>query len=235
MQGITLSLQDAKELAWALVPHTSDDKVTPVLRNVALGGDLGNFAYATDRYTVGRFDLTNMVDGDMPTEMILIPGKALAAVRSLGPTTLPNSLFASEYLIRFETIEVASVNYVLAKAIWRTEDQGDMVQWMRSWLVPTSVGNFPPVSRLFTVTPGVDTYRTHLMAEHVDKFTRYAAHIESPIRITLTERVNQKDSPVLVEIGRRFKGLIQPTIVLDSFGFGDDLAFDNAKKNEASE
>lgn len=239
MPGITLTLHDAKRLAAALVPHISKDPVSPVLDNVVLGGNRGNFAYATDRYTVGRYDLTNVIVGEVPEEDFFIPKAVLSAIRSLGPTTLPNEIVMENYQLRIETLEVDKLTYIVAKIIWHYEDGSDMVHWMRTWHAPTSDRRRPPffplVDRLFAETyPGADRWRTHLDAEHLEKFTGYARLVSSPIRLTMTgpNNMGKAESPILVEIGTRFKGLIQPIMVMDHHGFGADLAVDNVTRRD---
>ena len=239
MPGITLTLHDAKRMAAALVPHISKDAVTPVLGGVVLGGKRGNFAYASDRYTVGRYDLTNVVIGDMPEDDFFIPKTVLSAVRSLGPATLPNEIVMENYQLRIETLEVDNLTYIVAKIMWRYEDGSDMVHWMRTWHSPTNdkrrPSTFPAVDRLFAEAyPGAKRWRTHLGAEHLEKFIGYARLVSSPIRLTMTGPSNsgKEDSPIVVEIGTRFKGLIQPIMVMDHHGFGADLVMDNATRRD---
>lgn len=237
MPGITLTLHDAKRLAAALVPHISKDDVTPVLGGVVLGGNRGNFAYATDRYTVGRYDLTNVIVGDMPEEDFFIPKAVLSAVRSLGRATLPNEIVLENYQLRIETLEVDKLTYIVAKIMWHSEDGSDMVHWMRTWHAPASkTSGFPPVDRLFAEAyPGADRWRTHLDAAHLEKFIGYARLVSSPIRLTMTgpNNMGKMDSPIVVEIGNRFKALIQPVMVMDNHGFGADLAVENLMRREA--
>ncbi len=235
MPSVMMGLLDAKQLAAALVPHASRDDVTPVLTQIALGGEHGQYAVATDRYTVGRYDLTNVVIGDMPTEVVLIPWHALAALRTLGKATLPNNIDMLNYRVVFDTLTVGKLTYLQAKVLWHDEALGDMVHWMRTWLIPSSYGNFPPVAKLFRGVKAGGS-QVNLGPEHVTKFTGYAKTINSSMRVTLTEGTNEaRLSPILVEVGKRFKGLIQPYRPLDADQFGPDLLAENAKLDAEAE
>jgi len=217
MPGITLSLRDAKNIAAALVPHASGDKVTPVLMNIAFGGSLGNYAVATNRYTVGRYDLTNIID-DMPEETFLIPAKVFSIVRQIGPATLPDELYMDNYQLRIETLTTQeNVDYILLKVLWHYEDGSDMVHFMRTWRLPNWGGshNFPPVHRFFDdAVLSTDRVQANLSAKYLDPFVSYAKHIDRPLLFSMIEPgagiMNRTLSPVLVEIGHRFKGFIQP-------------------------
>lgn len=230
MPSVMMGLLDAKLLASALVPHASKDNVTPVLQHIVLGGHRGNYAYATDRYTVGRYDLTGIIIGEMPTEEFFIPATVLSAVRSLGDATLVRLHAPMHYRVVFETLEVGSVKYLQAKVLWHSEELGDMVHWMRTWDMK-SVNYFPPVERLYRTLKAGDVTSTLLSPEHVTKFTGYAKTIRETMLVTLTSGGlgGDKLSPLLVEIGRRFKGLLQPNLLFNREPLGPDLIAENAK------
>lgn len=235
MPSVTMGLLDAKLLASALVPHASKDDVTPALKQIALGGEHGQYAIATDRYTVGRYDLTNVVIGDLPTEVFLIPRDVLSAVRSLGGATLVRLHDEHNYRVVFETLEVGKIRYIQAKVIWHSEELGDMVHWMRTWDQP-AISNFPPVARLFRQVKAGGGPAVLLGPEHVDKFTGYARAMGTKMLVTMTEGSGERRlAPLLVEIGPRFKGLIQPNILLHREGLGPDLIAENEALDKLAE
>lgn len=237
MSSLVLPLLDAKQMSHALTPHASRDGFTPTLTMIAVGGDHGPFAYATDRYTVGRYDLTNIIIGEVPAEPFLIPAKALAAVGSIGPASLPDPGGMSDYTVRFEESEQGSIRFVTVTVLFRMEFEGEEIfvpRWLRTWATVSKPGNFPPVWNLFDQFLPASRERTHLGGDHLSKFTGYAkAYRLGAIRITLSAAKSEGvNGPVLVEIGNRFKGLIQEYRVLDHDRFGKDLAEDNRSKDE---
>lgn len=238
MPRFTMPLLDVKNMALALLPHVSRDNVTPVLTHVAVGGEHGQFAYATDRYTVGRYDLTNIVD-DLPDEEMLIPWKALAAIRSLGGSVLPFD--QREYTVEFDKFTSATgISYVQVLVQWNTETGVETLSdthYVRMWQVSKSYGNFPAVRRFFTdFLPG-EMSRVMLGGEHLSKFAGYAKAFGGldTMRITLAEGSRENRlNPHLIEIGPRFKGLIQPYLPLrdNQEYFGNDIAAENKKADE---
>lgn len=228
MPSVMMGLRDAKLLASALVPHASTNDITPALKNIVLGGQNGQYAYATDRYTVGRYDLTGVVD-DLPEQELYIPRGLLSVIRSLGRA----SLVHDEHLYRLlvETLEVGKVKYIQAKIVLHDEELGDTVHWMRTWDSLAASG-FPPVGRLFNDLVAGGDGTVLLGPEQVEKFTRYAMSIRERVAVTFTESstftVTNKLSPLLVEIGPRFKGLLQPNIMTERFGLGADILAENA-------
>lgn len=235
MPSVTMGLIDAKNLAAALVPHASGDGYTPVLGHIALGGSHEKYAVASDRYTVGRYDLTGIIIGDLPTEEFLIPAKILSAVRALGPSTLADMHAPLNYRVVVETLDVGKLSYYQAKVLWHDNELGDIVHWMRTWVRTASVGTFPPVDRLFRLVKVGTNPTAMLSPEHVDKFTRYARSIGEKVVVTMTEGSGEKvNSPLLVEIGRRFKGLLQPNLIIDRHGLGPDLIAENVAADEAA-
>ena len=232
MTGITLSIPDAKHIAAALLPHTDLKGFTPVLRCIVIRD---GFAYASDRYTVGRYDLTNLID-DLPDEDFMIPGEVFSAIqRGLGNTTLPNTLFEPSYRVRIETVGFGEARYIQAKVVWQSEDLGEMLHWCRTWDY-RDWGTFPVVDRLFNeVMPGADRWRVQLGPEHLSKFLPFANLIRSNLRLTMTGlKLGKVESPILVECGPRFKGLVQPILDPNGTGFGTDLAVQNATATDAA-
>lgn len=225
MPSVMMGLRDAKLLASALVPHASTHDITPALKNIVLGGQNGQYAYATDRYTVGRYDLTGVVD-DLPEQELYIPRDLLSVIRSLGRA----SLVHDEHLYRLlvETLEVGKVKYIQAKIVLHDEELGDTVHWMRTWDSLAASG-FPPVGRLFNDLVAGGDGTVLLGPEQVEKFTRYAMSIRERVAVTVTDSPRTgKLSPLLVEIGPRFKGLLQPNIMTQRFGLGADILAENA-------
>lgn len=238
MPRFTMPLLDVKNMALALLPHVSRDQVTPVMTHVALGGDNGQFAYATDRYTIGRYDLTNIVD-DLPDEEMLIPWQTLAAIRSLGKAVLPFE--QHQYTVEFEKFTSATgISYVQVLVMWNVETGDETLSdchYVRMWQVSKSYGNFPAVRKFFAdFLPG-KVERIALGGDHLGKFTGYAkAYGADAMRITLADTSDGRSrlAPHLIEIGPRFKGLIQPYTLFDTQDprYGRDLAADNKKADE---
>lgn len=229
MPRITLRLTDAKELARAIAPHASRDDVTPVLTGIAVGGEHGSFAYSTDRYTVGRYDLTNvLMDDGVPDEEMWIPRAALSWVMTIGKAWFLNP-FTPGYIVHFETVHRDSklgASYTSVTLEWRGEEVTE-VHAMRTFPANGAKGNFPPVSRLFREFVRGATDRTTLKGEHLDKFVGYSKYAREIMQVTLPEAPLR---PVLIEIGKRFKGLIQPHLAIGPDPFGTDLAADNAER-----
>lgn len=231
MTMLSMPLLDAKRLAAALLPHISKDTVTPVLTHVAFqrGSEGGVFAYATDRYTVGRYDLTNIVD-EIPDGM-MIPRHVLAAVAVLGKATLPRALV--DYRIEFEKFDSPSgFTYFSATAIWHNADEMEDTHWMRRWDATRTTMYFPPVEKFFAEFLPGEVSVVGLTPEQVEKFTGYARSIGfTPMKVTLaSDEDGKRMAPHLIEIGDRFKGLIQPNLMLGDTGYGTNLAAENVKR-----
>lgn len=232
MTTLVLRLDDMKELSTAISPHVSTDGVTPVLTGVVIGGRFGNYAFASDRYTVGRFDLANILDGDAPEEDFFIPGVALKAIAAVGRTTLPNEIYYGHYRVHLEYLEVGKLHYLQARIVWNDEgEEPEMTHWMRTWLVPSSKGAFPSVHKFFERITSSPMARVVVNGAQLEKFTTYAKFKGEGMRISSTEGMDNKvASPLLIEIGRRFKALLQPMTNFSSDGFGADLLSDNATR-----
>jgi hypothetical protein len=232
-----MPLLDAKRLAAALLPHIDKDRITPVLNHVVFrnGSEGGVFAYASDRYTIGRYDLTNIVEGDF--DDMMIPRNVLAAVAVLGKATLPRDL--GQYRIEFEQFASPSgFTYFSATAIWHNADEMEDTHWQRRWDVLAgghASDRFPNVEKLFAgFIPG-EVSVIGLGPEQLEKFTGYARATRfTPIKVTLaaTGEGRNRLAPHLIEIGDRFKGLIQPNLLLNNTGYGTDLAAENVKRAE---
>lgn len=234
MPSVMMGLLDAKLLASALVPHASRDDITPPIKNIVLGGEHGNYAYATDRYTVGRYDLTHIVE-DFPEEVLYIPRDLLSAIRSLGPASLVDHHTESNYRLVIETVDIGKMKYTKAKVLWHDEELGDTLHWMRTWNTITDRG-FPPIGRLFQDLYEGGAGTALLGPEHVDKFTGYAKRIRERVAVSFTSSERTKNlSPILIEIGTRFKGLLQPNLLVRRDGLGPDLLAENAAAKAEAE
>lgn len=234
MTTLVLRLDDLKELSAALSPHVSTDGVTPVLTGVMLGGRFGNYAFASDRYTVGRFDLANMFEEGAPETEFFIPGVALKAIATVGKATLPNEIYYGYYRVHLDYLERGELRYLQARIVW--DDGGDlpeMTHWMRTWLVPANTGTFPPVHRFFETVASEPATSAVLNEAQLHKFLAYARLHQGSMRISSTAglvRGQQKLSPLLIEIGQRFKAFIQPMTAFSDSQFGVDLLASNAKR-----
>lgn len=235
MPTITIPLYDAKRLATALVPHTTQDDVTPVLSHVVIGGDNGAFAYATDRYTVGRYDLTNIVQ-EFPETEIQIHRDILSALRRVGGTVLPHSRDLDKYAVRISTVPIDKYRrQTTASVVFRGHD-GDLneTHWMRLWESAVGYGNFPTVRTLLDGFVAGRAAKVVVNGPQVGKFSNFSRLYSVNMRLTMPQAVNNKLSPILVEVGNRLKGLIQPNL---EFGneFGVDLAEQNIARNTEAE
>lgn len=237
MQSFTLPLLAAKQLAQALLPHVSRDDVTPVLGGIVLGGErFGQYAFASDRYTVGRYDLTNLFT-DEPTGEVWVSREALSAVRALGPATLLHGKHAfPDYHVTFRTGQHKREWTTAVEVEYRPASGESDIHWMRVFGARGADGNFPPTDRLFeTFIPG-EVMRVGLGFEHLAKF-RPLERNGMPLRITMPKpSTGNKAAPILVESGARFKGLIQPNLLFTGSngesGFGPDIAMDNLKAEQ---
>ncbi len=230
MDRIVMPLSVAKEMALMLLPHISTDGVTPVLTGAYIDGQ---YAYATDRYTVGRYDLTSLLGEGRSETPIWIPREALAILRTIGKASLRWGNRMDSYHAIFETVkESGSTAYTTLEIEWRPVSGHPEVHWMRVFNANGATGNYPPVARLIDgFIPG-EQMRVGLTPHHVAKFTSTQGRNPQPMRVTMSNApaTNKKSGgPILIEVGLRFKGLIQPSIILDGFGYGADIAMDNLK------
>lgn len=234
MPRIALRLIDAKEMARAIVPHVATDRFTPAITVAAIGGErFGSFIYATDRYTVGQYDLTNvLLDDGAPDEEMWIPRAALSWITTIGKAWLMWDAMA-DYVVVIETAPGANFAKTSVSFEYRPEGRDVEVHILRTFAAP-SQGNFPPVHRLLLEFLAGERAVTHLSPDHLSKFTGYGKYLREPMRVTMpvtSERWSRMGGgPILIEIGKRFKGVIQPTFSLDGRQFGKDLAADNAAR-----
>lgn len=241
MEQFTLPLLAAKQMAQALLPHVGRDDVTPVLTGVLVGvGENRQYAFATDRYTVGRFDLSNLYTEE-PTGEVWVHHKALSAVAALGKATLLDSdSNSTSYHVTFRTGKDELMRWTTTVTVeYRPDSERvpNQIHWMRVFGALGADGNYPPVSRLLeSFLPG-EQMRVGLSYEHLAKF-RPTERNGVPLRITLAKTPTgpgAKLSPILVESGTRFKGLIQPALLLNEAGYGEDLAMANRLRDEEAQ
>lgn len=235
MTSLVLRLNDIKMLSAAISPHISKDNVTPVLTHAVTGGRFGNYVVASDRYTVGRYDMTNIID-ESPEEEFFIPGVALKAIAAIGPASLPNEIAYDYYRVHLEYLEVGKLHYLQARVVYVEGDEAPMTHWMRTWLIPGSSRfpmKFPSVDKFFESALSEPMEKVTLSGKHLEKFIGFARLNSDIIRVSSTKNVgtdNQHASPVLVEIGPRFKAFIQPMTAFSADGFGPDLLALNAQR-----
>lgn len=227
MPTVTLGLLDAKEMARALLSHTSRDDVTPVLHGVCIRGQ---YAFSTDRYTVGRYDLTNIT---APADVdVWIAREALAWLRTIGKQTLLYGQRLDQYFVTFITTvgDTQFDNRTEVHIDWVQEDKPDETHLSRVFHARGATGNFPPVHRLLEEFLPGELAQVSLMGSMLSRFTGYAG-INTQMRVTLPKLKNgSRVAPLLIEIGTRFKGLIQPNIMLYPGAWGVDLSADNATR-----
>lgn len=245
MPTLVLPLIDAKLMASALVPHTARDEWTPGLSTVAVGIHDGQFAYATDRYTCGRYDLTN-VASQWPDERLLIPRDLLSAILTLGPRTLPARYV--EYNAVIETYgepligeRAPSTRASLSIETKPVEESGEgEMHYFRVFSAPKTDLKYPPVGALFDRwIPGKPVRNPVILnPEYLARFTTYAHKVRREMRVTLPPRgaINGATSGVLVEVGARFKGILMPINPFKRHleSFGTDLAAENLAREQAN-
>lgn len=213
---ITLPIFEAIEACAAVLPHISTDDVTPVITVAHITGDEMT---ATDRFTVGRFKLSQSLDEgaiSLPLEAVkwlarfvvkhlledakfLQPGKGyMVTIEAPEATDLKGPKAAEQSV----TVSVASEHHGV-EALRKFRPVG---------------GNFPPVGRLLDGHKPAEVVPTvALGSEQLEKFTGYAKkwHRNRPLTFTLGTTDNpSKPGPVLIKIGEQFTGLLQPNLML---------------------
>lgn len=239
MPRTTMPLLAAKQMAQALLPHTATDNVTPVLMGAVLGGErFGQYAFASDRYTIGRYDMTNLLSVE-PEEELWIPREALAILRTLGSKTLLWGDHPTAYEVTFATMKQDGKYWVTEVTVdYVIEGQPPITHWFRTFAARGADGNFPPTHRLIEEFIPGELMRVGLGYEHLTKFAPLE-RTGQPIRLTMPKAsTTNKLAPILVESGERFKGLIQPNLMFEGngvTGFGPDLAMENLAKEKERE
>lgn len=214
MPRIALRLLDAKEMARAISPHISRDNVTPALTVAALGGDMGSFVHATDRYTVGRYDLTNVLIDGAPDEQMWIPRAALSWITSVGKAYLVGGGIAT-YTVVITSATHHNMHRTVVEFIDDYRGEREETHLLRTFNAPTW-GTFPPVWRMFDTFERGEQSVVGLTGEHLSKFAGYSRYRGEAMRVTLPVKSERaKHKPLHIAIGPRFQGLIMPVPVLD--------------------
>jgi hypothetical protein len=226
---ISLPLHMARTAAQAVLPHVSDDDVTPVLTHACITGDS---LVGTDRYSVGRYSIASEEEpapdsrehedwersgevrrsGDGWDEDFAIPRAALIRLASIGPgqTLLPRTLQHHCRVVIRE--DLSNEKFPI---VWvALEDDGTRV-YEQAYHRHVGI-RFPPVARLIEEwTPSTDgTARFGLMPFNLDKITKFAGRHE-PIEV-IAGAAQRKGvlGPMKVVIGTRFVGLLQPNLLV---------------------
>lgn len=228
----------AIEACASVLPHISNDDVTPVITCASISGDK---ITATDRYTVAQHSLAvGLAEGS-----ILLPRAAVAWIARIVTKNLLEHPVAGGYTVtitapdpdiyaglksdmdqpgqtaadlsdgviqRSEALD--RFNQAMVSVTVECEARG--VESMRAFR-PVA-GTHPPVARLFDefkpLTEG-DAAIVHLGPSQLEKFTTWARkwHRERPLKFELSKSEGNKPGPVRVTIDN-FRGLIQPNIPL---------------------
>lgn len=235
MDRIVMPLSVAKDVARALLPHAGHDNVTPTLTGVYFDGQ---FALATNRYTVGRYDLTNLLADESTDGGVWVPREALASVLTVGKTTLRWGNRLQDYVVIFETVkESGSTAYTSVEIEWRPESGTPEVHWMRVFNANGATGNYPPVGNLIDRFQPGEQMRIGLSPSHLAMFVSPNRRDRNPMRVTMSAPVVDKTKsggPLLIEVGARFKGLIMPSHLFRPEDFGRDIAMENHETAQAA-
>ncbi len=215
MQTLTMPLTAAKLMCKAILPHISTDDITPSLTYALVEG---NYAFATDRYSVGRYDITNLADSGTD-EPMLLPRKAVQFLASVGASVLLwDEAF---YHARIEWMPHQHGRRVQVALVYDIND-ADEFHLVRVFEGGKDV-KFPPVARLFEDLKAGAERRFITVGGQLDKFVAFSRSSRHNLRVTTTRGGRaDKLSPVLIEVGPRFKGLLQPTGDIGS-SFGNDI------------
>ena len=212
---LTLPIFEAIEACAAVLPHVATDPVTPVITVAHITGDT---ITATDRYTVGRFNLSQALDEGsiaLPLEAVkwlarFVTKHLLEDVRMVKRDTYTVTIEAPE------PTELKGPKAAGQSVTVSVESKNHGVEVLRKFR-PVG-GNFPPVGRLLDGHKPAEAAPTvALGSEQLEKFTGYAKkwHRGHPLTFTLSATDNPgKPGPVLIKIGEQFTGLLQPNLLL---------------------
>jgi hypothetical protein len=206
---ITIPLEEAIEGFTAVLPHASKDDVTPIITYVAIvqGLDEPASLVATDRYTVGVFELSAVADTGEGDEQFLVRREVAEWVTKINPKSLryPTSLQYSVRITNDRHLDWTRVEIL---------DDGQ-VERSQVFDLPQP-GNYPPVLRLLpqTTEPHVVGF-VSLKPEFLERPLVYAKkyHKNEAVKFFVTETTNpNKPGPVFFKIGQ-LSGLIQPNLL----------------------
>lgn len=209
---VKVPLIAAKSMAKALLPHAARDRFLPSLYGAWV---TGTYAYSTDRYSVCRYDLTNLIDP--VDEPLLLTTDALKTIAALGRSILPFGTLAQAELVAEQSATAVEGRTLLGVTVldgYMGDDSEGV--WFRAFLGAQRDTSPPPVDRLFDeFRRGAQESFTSAAREGgspLGKFASTAGSLRLPIRVTMPEQTQEgsKIKPVLVEIGDRIKGLFAP-------------------------
>lgn len=218
MTTLRLPMPVVKRLASALLPHCSDDMITPALTNVVVGGEMGTFAYSTNRYTIGRYDLTNIMDE--PGVTFSIPKDVLTAVSRIGKSTVPVDLGAYEVVFERIEREARQAQMSVRVVLPGDDDEPEETHWMRVWHILPEPEKYPSFAKLYSNLVAEPRDVMLLDPIGLDRFASFSKLTREKMRVHLCELQRGEVGVMLIEIGTRFKGLMmmnQPGS-LDNFG-----------------
>ena len=215
---IEMPLTLAMEAFAAVINHVGTDDVMPILTGVCIrGGKL----IATDRYTVGSFDIGIEPDGGS----ILLPRAAAAWIATTVRKNLPSDAYGQVGQVRVRiTSPVPDGDTKQPVGRSATGDDLIVVELISErygiearrvfWPV---YGNFPNMEKLMAeFVPGEEVATVALKPELIERFTRYAKKYEphESLNFTLGKGSNPKlPGVVKITIGK-FVGLLQPNLIL---------------------
>lgn len=162
---ITIPLEEAITAFSAVAPHRLIDKDTPILGTSGIVLDDGvTYVTATDRYSVARVQLSTGLDADDTTKAFIVPRDVVDWVTKIAPKSLRrHGLRDHEYSLTItdgdDGVEVSIVLIV--------DGDIDGLTIERSQVFDKTVGNYPPVHRLFAMNdmePGGEQYRISVTA-----------------------------------------------------------------------
>lgn len=226
MSTLTIPLALMRDVATLLLPHASDDDITPVITTAALQQEDGKlWLIATDRYSVARYDLTGEAGVSLDGEPFLIPRDTMLWItRQLVTKNLLNQYgAASEFNKGGYRLEIHQHSDDDGKSPWvrvtllRSGDSNisPEVEQLREFIGVR--GNYPPAGRLFK-EERTEVATVTLGADQLAKVVKNARQLNGrngavTWSFTPTENPN-KPGPVYARLSRRFDLMIQPNAEL---------------------
>lgn len=232
--SITLPLHEALTAFKSVLPHASTDDITPIitaLSIVSTDDKTGSHLVATDRYSVGRYELSVPI-GDLAEGVVgfLVPRQAASWITRLtfGVLRYGKESWA-QYRVRItqavddEKPFVREVTVALIHG--QTEDVGLGYPAFHEDAQPEQLrvfdglgGNFPPVLRLFpdeTTKLGVERLALSpwLISRIATSIVAATGKKTDPGHFTFTAATSGKPGPVMVEAGK-LSMLIQPNSMI---------------------
>lgn len=196
---------------FAVALHASRDDITPIIGTVQV---TPRHFIATDRYSVGQWEHTIPAAGyaDDP-RAVMVPRTAAEWLTKQQPKALG---FTGRDIAASGALEVT---FRADSITVQWAGGGDVLAVTRYAPI---VGNYPPVARLLPDTDDVEDIPAApvaLGAAQLEKFTKGCAKVagkDAAIRIIPSKTANPaKPGPVLITFGQHFRGLLQPSVMLD--------------------